>query len=431
MALQDLTPQLRTRLSHAEKAVGWFVFLAVALLALGFGYYLYQSAQSRGWFEIKAKFHTYVASSSGLSLGDPVVMMGFPVGNITLVHAMPPGDPHNVLVEFNVREPYFRYIWQHGSVVIINSAGFIGARQLEVTRGTNGYALCVTQPVYDKTIPEVAQLAAAETNHWQLAQDVFDANSNIVYRSYTMLDAATVQAIAGQYTLLGGSNLVRIADLKAPDDTLCVYNNTVNRHSIVASWHERTHRYVNFTLIKDSAWLMPVEPVGVGDRVAQVVAQVQQALPNFFALTNQLARILDNTANLTSNLNATVVEVRPAMTNVVQLTALLHQPGGVGTMALGTNGVVQLAEALAKVNLLLASSDTNLDALVEGLLPTLEHVSDITSNLSAQVRSSPTMLPGLAKTITDTDDMIQGLKRHWLLRSAFKKKAGETNSVAH
>ena len=431
MALQDLTPQLRTRLSHTERTVGWFVILAVLLLAAGLGYYLYEAAQSRGWFEIRAKFHTYVASSAGLSVGDPVVMMGFPVGNITRVHAMPPGDPHNVLVEFNVREPYFRYIWQRGSVVIVNSAGFLSQRQLEVTRGTNGYAFCVTQPVSDKTIPEVAALLATTTNEWQLAQDVFDVNSNIVYKAYTMLNVSNLQQIATQYTLIGGSNLVRIADLTAPDDTICVYNNTVNRHSIVASWHERRHRYINYTLVKDSAWLQPVEPVGVGDRLAQVVTQVQQALPNFFALTNQLARILNNADNLTSNLNGTVVEVRPAMTNVVQLTELLHQPGGVATMALGTNGVEQLSNTLANINLLLASSDTNMDALVQGLLPTLLHVSDITSNLNAQVQASPTMLPAIAKTISDTDDLIQGLKRHWLLRSAFKKKPGATNSVAH
>jgi len=431
MSLQDLTPQLRTRLDRTERAVGWFVFVAVALLLAGLGYYIYQSALTRGWFEIKAKFHTYVQSSAGLSVGDPVVMMGFPVGNITLVHAMPPGDPHNVLVEFNVKDPYFRYIWQHGSVVVINSAGFIGARQLEVTRGTNGYALCVTQPVYDKTIPEVAGLVAKDTNSWQLAQDVFDANSNVVFGAYARLNPERLQTIANQYTLLGGTNLVKFSDLKAPDDTLCVYNNSVNRHRIVASWHDRRRRYVNYTLDKDSAWLQPVEPVGVGDRLAQVVAQVQQALPGFFALTNQLARILDNTANLTSNLDATVVAVRPAMTNVVQLTALLRQPGGIGTLALGTNGPAQLADALDKVNLLLASSDTNMDTLVQGLLPTLIHVADITSNLNVQVQASPTMLPGLAKTITDTDDMVQGLKRHWLLRSAFKKKAGETNSAAH
>jgi len=55
-------------------------------------------------------------------------------------------------------------------------------------------------------------------------------------------------------------------------------------------------------------------------------------------------------------------------------------------------------------------------------------VADITSNLNAQVQADPNMLIGISKTITDTDDLIQGLKRHWLLRSAFKKHA--TNSVA-
>jgi len=34
MALQDLTPQLRTRLSRMERAVGWFVFVATALLLI-------------------------------------------------------------------------------------------------------------------------------------------------------------------------------------------------------------------------------------------------------------------------------------------------------------------------------------------------------------------------------------------------------------
>jgi hypothetical protein len=53
MALQDLTPQLRTRLSRMERAVGWFVFLATALLLFGFGYYIYNVAESKGWFKIK------------------------------------------------------------------------------------------------------------------------------------------------------------------------------------------------------------------------------------------------------------------------------------------------------------------------------------------------------------------------------------------
>jgi ABC-type transporter Mla subunit MlaD len=169
----------------------------------------------------------------------------------------------------------------------------------------------------------------------------------------------------------------------------------------------------------------------VGDQLAQVVAQVQQALPNFFALTNQLNRILNNSANLTSNLNATVVDVRPAMTNVVQLTAMLRQPGGVGVLALGTNGPGQIATTLTNVNYLLVNSDTNLTTLALSLDETLDHVADITSNLNAQVHANSNMLGVISKTIGDTDTFIQGLKRHWLLRSAFKAKHPETNSAAH
>jgi ABC-type transporter Mla subunit MlaD len=165
----------------------------------------------------------------------------------------------------------------------------------------------------------------------------------------------------------------------------------------------------------------------VGDRLAEVVAQVQEALPNFFALTNQLTRILNNTANLTSNLNATVVDVRPAMTNVVVLTSLLREPGGMGVWALGTNGSGQLTGVLTNVNTLLVHTDTNLDTLVLSVGQTLDHVADITSNLNAQVQANTNMLSGISKAVRDTDDFIQGLKRHWLLRSAFKKQA--TNNV--
>ena len=37
-----------------ERAVGWFVFLATALLLFGFGYYIYHTAERKGWFTPKA-----------------------------------------------------------------------------------------------------------------------------------------------------------------------------------------------------------------------------------------------------------------------------------------------------------------------------------------------------------------------------------------
>ena len=400
MALQDLTPQLRTRLSRMERAVGWFVFLAAALLLFGFGYYVYHTAERKGWFVIKAKFFTYVQSAAGLSVGDPVYMMGFPVGQITSVAPQKPYEKHNVKVEFEVRDDYFRYIWTGGSYVKINAAGFLNQRQLEVTRGTNGPAICVTQPGFIKTIPELEQLITTETNRWQLYQDVLDENSNVVFAAYTMLTQ---------------SNLERLAQLNLESNSVYVYDNQIKAGRVVASWHRRTHRYENFAPGSEDVGLHAMESPPVSDQLQAMVLQVQQALPAVLALTNKLAAILDNAANATSNLNTTIVEAQPVMTNLAIVSAQLREPGGLGVWALGTNGNLQLQGALTNANALLADTDTNLTTI-------LVQLAGITSNLNAQVQANTNMLGVISKTVGDADDFVQGLKHHWLLRSAFKKK---------
>ena len=405
MPLQDLTPQLRTRLSRMERAVGWFVFLATALLLFGFGYYVYHTAERKGWFVIKARFHTYVKSSSGLSVGDPVYMMGFPVGQIVLIHAMPPRDPHNVRVEFEVRDPYFRYIWSGGSYVKVNAAGFLNQRQLEVTRATNGYAIVVTQPVTDFTnLDELAQNVAAAPGEWQLSQDVFDAGSNIVFHAYDILTTTNLPVIAA---LSPGS--------------LYAYRNTVNRNHIVASWDGRYHHYKIFTPADDTAWLRAVEAPPVSEQLQAMVTQVQQALPGLLVLTNKIAAVLDNTALATSNLNLTVTEARPVLTNFARISGQLREPGGPLLWALGTNGSGQVQGALTNVNALLTNTDTNLTAL-------LLNLAGITSNLNVQVQANSNLLSGISQTVVDADSFVQGLKHHWLLRSAFRTR--DTNAPA-
>jgi ABC-type transporter Mla subunit MlaD len=411
MPLQDLTPQLRTRLNKMERAVGWFVFLATALLLFGFGYYIYHTAERKGWFLIKAKYFTYVLSSSGLNVGDPVVMMGFPVGEITWIHAQQPGDPHNVLVEFEVRDTYFRYIWTGGSYVKVNSADFLGKRQLEVTRGTNGPAICVTQPGFTKTIPELEKIIITETNRWQLYQDVFDESSNILF---------------GAYTMLTPENLQRMAQLNLESNSVCAYDNTINAKHIVATWNRPKHRYEDFTPRSEDVRLEAMETPPISEQLQAMVSQVQSALPGFLSLTNTLSAVLNNAMDVTSNLNTTILAAQPLVTNFTLISGQLREPGGLGVWALGPNGNGQIQTALTNVNTLLTNTDTNLNRVLAGIGPTLENVANITSNLNVQVQSNSNLLWGISKTVTDADDLMQGLKRHWLLRSAFKAK--ETNA---
>jgi hypothetical protein len=415
MALQDLTPQLRTRLSRMERAVGWFVFLATALLLFGFGYYVYHTAERKGWFVIKAPFHTYLQSSSGLNVGDSVVMMGFPVGDITLIHAMPPGDPHNVRVEFEVRDPYFRYIWTGGSFVKVNSADFLGKRQIEVTRATNGPAIVVTQPISVFGLDEAKKMATESPGEWQLAQDVFDEKTNLIFHAYDKVETA-----------LDESNAQLLAQCAFESNSIYVFNNKVNRNRIVASWHRGKHRYENFTTGSEDASLRAMETPPISDQLQAMVLQVQQALPNVLSLTNKIAAVLDNAANATSNLNATIVAAQPMLTNFALISAQLREPGGPLVWALGTNGNEQLQGSLTNVNALLGHTDTNLAALLghtdTNLAALLINLADITSNLNAQVQSNSNILSSVSKIVVDTDDFVQGLKRHWLLRSAFKKE---------
>jgi len=141
----------------------------------------------------------------------------------------------------------------------------------------------------------------------------------------------------------------------------------------------------------------------VSDQLQAMVLQVQQALPAVLALTNKLAAILDNAANATSNLNTTIVEAQPVMTNLAIVSAQLREPGGLGVWALGTNGNLQLQGALTNANALLADTDTNLTTI-------LVQLAGITSNLNAQVQANTNMLGVISKTVGDADDFVQGLK---------------------
>jgi len=404
MGLQDLTPQLRTRLSRMERAVGWFVFLATALLLFGFGYYIYHTAERKGWFKIKAPFHTFIQSSAGLNVGDPVFMMGFPVGEITSVHPMPPRAQHNVEVDFEIVDPFFRYVWSGGSYLKVNAADFLGKRQLEVTRATNGYAIVVTQPVSVHTLDDAKNLMAAAPGDWQLAQDITNADANLLFPAYAPLEQ-----------VFDATNAPRLATAILESNSIFIYDNKVNRDHIVASWDGRHRHYKIFKPGDDTAWLRAVEAPPVTDQLQAMVSQIQQALPNVLALTNKLAAVLDNAANATANLNTTIVAAQPVITNFAVISAQLREPGSPMVWALGTNGNQQLQGALTNANALLADTDTNLTAI-------LFQLADITSNLNAQVQANTNMLSTISKTVADADDFVQGLKHHWLLRSAFKKE---------
>lgn len=412
MALQDLTPQLRTRLSRMERAVGWFVLLATALLVFGFGYYIHNTAKRKGWFKTRAPYFTFVDRATGLKVGDPVMLMGFEAGHITKVLPQPPEDfIYNVYVEFEIIEPNYGYLWTEGSRTKV-VADFLGKRVIEVTKGTNGHATYLFHPLREMTLAEAEQLDTPE--HWLLGADVYDeSETNLVIKALVPLKKELL------------NQLRQVGCEQFP-----VLDQREHRTSPTVVWNDKEGRYVKFVpksnpkanLQANLYWLPADESPAVSERMDKLVSQVEKALPGILSLTNKIAAVLANGENLTSNLNVVALTAQPAASNLTYLTAQLRAPGALGEWALGTNGQRNLDAVLENVNATVVHTDTNLTALVENLARSLDNLADITSNLNAQVQANTNILGSISEAVVDADDLVQGLKRHWLLRSAFKEK---------
>lgn len=412
MALQDLTPQLRTRLSHMERAVGWFVLLATLVLVGGFAYYLYTTAKNKGWFLIKAPYYTFTDRATGLKEGDSIQMMGFDVGHITKITAQPPEDlEHNVYIEFVIKEPYYGYMWTEGSQAKVTAAALdlLGKRVVEVTKGTNGYPTYIFSPLQTNTIAEIERLS--EPEKYKLAQEVWaesGTNSMMVERAWQPLTKELIQKLA-----------------PVAKAGLAITDTRQQRNRIMGVWDDHHAWYVAFKG-HNIYGLIPDESPALTDRAERLVASIEAALPNILRLTNQLTATLSNSASLTSNLNVVAENVQPVLTNMTFITAQLQGPGTLGEWLIPTNMHRQLDAALTNVNSTVSNADSNLLVLAESLTKSLNNLADVTSNLNNQVQANTNILTQLSDTIVHSDEFIQGLKRHWLLRSAFKPKKTNT-----
>jgi hypothetical protein len=89
--------------------------LAVLMVAAGV---LYGIGRRQGWFSLSLPYCTWLESSEGLVVGDPVLLDGKPVGRITTIELAPPFEAFKVFVGLTVQEPYFDYIWSDSKVKV-------------------------------------------------------------------------------------------------------------------------------------------------------------------------------------------------------------------------------------------------------------------------------------------------------------------------
>lgn len=374
MPLQDLTPQLRTRMSRVERAVGFFVVIATILLVAGFAYYVYHVGKRKGWFLTKIYYSTGLANAAGLKVGDEVKLMGFSVGEITRIEANRPEEWYNITIYFWIKKPYYGYLWTD-SKVRVAAADFLGHRYLEVIKGREG----VPTVFYNDQIPE------GVLHHDQI--------KSLITKKIDPKIAATNQVAAEA----AATQEIRRLAFANPDTYYTPYREA------------------------KPYWIDPLESPAVTERLETVVSAVENALPGILNLTNQLSTVLDNAGSATERLETLMEQVEPVVKNLALITDNLRDPhGSLGEWILPTNLNTRLDLTLSSATSTLTSVDTNLTRLVDGLDQTIGNLANLTSNLNAQVQVNSNILSTISTAVVDADDLVQGLKRHWLLRSAFK-----------
>lgn len=388
MALQDLTPNLRTRLNRVEHVVGVFVLLAVVLLLGGFCYYVWYTAKKKGWFEPKAPFFCYVDSATGLAEGQPIKMMGFNVGEITRITAEAPLQQENVYIEFIIKGEYIGYMWTD-SMVRLGAGDILGKRSLEVLKG-NWRGTWVNADG-----SEVKEIYRVENN--RITQVITNhAEAEWKYVPYAKGQSPYFMDILEEEALTErAGSIVGMAERAMPD-ILSLTNQVM--------------------VVLDTANV---------------------------AVSNMNQRIVDFEPILT-NFNAIVSGFKPAATNVSIITAnLTNANGGLGQWLLPTNlnnetamtleslretmvtaqlALTNASAALARIDATVGNTDTNLASLMDKVGMSLENLANITSNLQVQVNSNTNMLGEISSAIRHTDEFVQGMKKFWLFRSTFRKK---------
>lgn len=409
MSLQDLTPQLRTRLSRLERVVGLFVAVATLLLLAGLAFYVYQLAKQKGWFLPKLSYFTFVRSAGGLKVGQPVRLMGLEVGEITRIDPEQPGAYYDMFVAFEVKKPYYGYLWDD-SRARVGTSDFLGNRFIELTKGTNGPPTYLFRQFREVTLAE-AEEAINSTNAVLIVDEIYDdTKTNILAKPK---DVVTRELLA-RLAQAGSVATLRIID--TPYETerpTGIWDFRVGRYKTPNSDEETRKGY----------FLPPEESPAIGDRLEAMMNTVETALPGILNLTNDIQKILEVAGRATTHADELLIQLQPAVTNLTLIAGNLTDPkGSLGEWLLPTNLSRQLSATLGNANTIVTNSDARLTEVAVGLDSILENLAGITSNLHSQVNANTNMLRELSTLIVDADQMLQGLKQHWLLRSAFKKK---------
>lgn len=365
--MQDLTPQIRTRLRRVEWLVLAFLIGTGLLFLSALGWWIKTTGDARGWFVIEVPYYTYLENAGAIREGTPVKMMGFTIGKVESVTTAEDNsfnrlNKFNVFVHFLVREPYYGYI-HTDSKCRLGGTGvdLLGGSWLELTRA-EGEGI--------PTVQSSNSVTSVLSDQFAYKPDSAErTNKYLVYRPIKRKDSGYFMKTETSISLMDNAeSAVATVQAALPGLTNALAGILTNVHALTAELRPALNK-----------------PGGLGELLVP---------PN-------LLRGLEITLE---DLHRTQANLQPVITNAN------------GTLVLAQETSAQLKPLFIEVQ----GAVSNVQALMMSLQSQV-----VSTNLLGNV----SRLADKAALLADTTDTL--MRRHWLFRSAFKtnESTGELKPI--
>ncbi|MCW5558018.1 MAG: hypothetical protein KIT22_09350, partial [Verrucomicrobiae bacterium] len=180
-------------------------------------------------------------------------------------------------------------------------------------------------------------------------------------------------------------------------------------------------------------WLRASESQPLQNRLTEIATTVNQALPQVFGLTNQIAATLSNLASVSAQLDAAMPKVGAAVDSmnglVADLRPAFQAPGGIGDLLLPTNLNQQLLLTLSNLD----PGSGPIALTLSNLNGRMSDVGVALSNVNLQLGQNTNLLADANQLTRNVGSLAQTIEtlltRHWLFRSAFKTNKPSPRTV--
>jgi len=397
---------MKFSIRHADKIVGLFVIMALAILI----FVVFMLGRNQRWFAQDNSYKTHFSSANGISPNMAILYKGFTIGHVKSIDLA-----ENDLVEitFSIFEEYTDRVTD-GSLVEVSSSPIPG-----LGGGFNFYPGKGTELIPDGGyIPERNSFEAREYIRRGLADipQSSDSIGNIINQVNSLLDTINIS--------LSGS---KGADQLTLGQTLL---NIEHITDSVATLTASLDVQINQILSQVNPILEQLNPVI--DMVNPVFAQVNSLLDQLNPVLSNVESITESFVTLAGNLNVQIeqilAQIDPILGQVnpvfAQVNSLLDQINPIlsnvetltGDLTAVTNRIADPSEAV--MSLLDAEGEffTGIETIISslaGIIVNLESVSDF---IPAQLPQIAVILGGLNTSLRTVQDVLVAVANNPLLK---------------